>query len=304
MTKNVIIAVAFVIIVIQLIAFNLVGKEDASHDPVRIPKDDFHFYTLPDTVTFCGEVIPIDNFDIRERFEREFYINVYDRTQMLLYLKRSGRFFPMFEEILTEMNAPDDLKYIAVSESALRVDAVSKAQAAGPWQFMKATAKLFGLEVNRYVDERYHVEKSTRAGIAFMKSLHARFGSWALAAAAYNNGPSNISNAQVTQRSKDYFDLFLNKETSRYVFRILVIKEIMKNYDKYGFALSESDYYRPVETETVTVRGAIPDLGLWAKQNKTNYKTVKLLNYWILQDRLPNGNWEIEIPTSEDPKPL
>lgn len=253
---------------------------------------------LPDSFYFCGERIPLEIPDVKERIEDIYYARIGNGDRIFLQLKRTRKYFPFFEKILKEMEAPDDLKYLSVAESSLRIDAYSNADAAGLWQFIPSTAKLWGLRVDKQIDERFHVEKSTRAAIQMLKSLHEELGSWSLAAAAYNNGQANIGKAVKEQKTGNYFDLFLNKETRNYIFQIAVMKEILEHPKQYGYELSEEEYYKPFDDSThrITLKGPISDLGQWAKDQNTNYKIVKLNNYWIMRNTLPEGNWELILP--------
>lgn len=255
-------------------------------------------WALPDSFSFCGEWVPVEQSDVRERLDEIYFGRTGNEERIVLLLKRTRKFFPVFEKILKEMDAPDDLKYLAAAESALRIDMISNADAGGLWQFIPSTARLWGLTVHKTVDERFHVEKSTRAAITMLKHLREAYGSWCLAAAAYNTGQANLNRVIREQDEENYFDLFLNRETRFYVFHIAVLKHIFEHPERYGCVLEESDYYRPYDeaTQTVTVRGPIADLGRWAKTAGTNYKTVKLLNYWILKNTLPEGSWEFLLP--------
>ncbi len=256
------------------------------------------FAMMPDSFFFCGERVPLEIRDVRERMEDIYYARTGNDDRIFLQLKRTRKYFPFFEKILKEMEAPEDLKYLSVAESSLRIDAYSNADAAGLWQFIPSTAKLWGLRVDKQIDERFHVEKSTRAAIRMLKSLRQALGTWSLAAAAYNNGQANIDKAVREQKVEDYYDLFLNKETRHYVFHIAVMKEILEKPKTYGYSLTFEDYYPPFDsaTQKITVKGPIPDLGRWAKDQGTNYKTIKLYNYWIMKNALPEGNWELLLP--------
>lgn len=258
---------------------------------------------IPEKLDFCGEELPLNIPEVKERAEREFYILLQQPGQIVLYLKRSGRLFPMFEKIIEENDMPDDIKYLAVAESALYM-ARSPKGAVGLWQFIPSTAKLMGLKVNSYVDERRHPEKSTRAAMKYLKDGYAKHRSWILTAAGYNMGHTSVAQNLKYQDGDDYFDLFLNEETSRFIFRIAIIKELMKNHEKYGFNLDESNYYRPYKTKTIRVADRIPDIHEWAVENGTTYKWVKLLNPWILKRTLPtpsrNDPWEILVPDAEE----
>lgn len=253
---------------------------------------------LPDELSWCGEKIPLDIPEVKERAEREFYLLLQQPGQIILYLKRSGRYFPLYEQVLREYNMPDDLKYLSVAESALYM-ALSSKEAMGLWQFMSATAKHLGLQVTDMVDERRHPEKSTRAALKYLRQGFESNGSWMLTAAGYNMGHTNVTKNLKYQNADDYFDLFLNTETSRFIFRIALIKELMSNAEKYGFILDKDDYYKPYDTKIVEWNKSIKDLSAWAIEQGTSYKFVKLYNPWILGRELPSpgkGKWEIAVP--------
>lgn len=257
---------------------------------------------LPDTLTFCGEIVPLDDPEVKERAERELYLLIDDPGQIMLYFKRSGRYFPLYERIFKETNMPDDLKYLSVAESAL-YQSTSRAGAVGLWQFMRGTARDYGMHVSDFVDERRNPEKSTYAAMKYLKDAYARTNSWTLSAAGYNMGVGGINKAMKFHvNAEDYFDLYLNSETSRYVFRIVIIKEIMSNPEKYGFDISENELYKPYKTKTVNWTGAINNLSEWAADHGTSYKEVKILNPWILKKSLrpPLSGQKYEILIPED----
>jgi hypothetical protein len=253
---------------------------------------------FPKTLSFCGEKVPLEILEVRERAEREFYLNLQTPGQLILYIKRAGRYFPLFEKILKEEQVPDDLKYLAVAESALFM-ARSPKDAVGVWQFMEPTAKSMGLQVDEFVDERRHIGKSTRAAIQYLRSGYNASKSWSLAAAGYNMGHGSVKENITFQKGESFYDLFLNEETSRYILRIAVIKELMEHADKYGIVLSKDDVYPEPIVTTVKVDRPIMDLASWSINNGTSYKDVKLLNPWILKRALPapkNGAYYIDIP--------
>lgn len=254
---------------------------------------------LPSQLDFCGEIIPLGISEVRERAEREFYVLLQQPGQIILYLKRSARYFEMYERIFKEENVPDDLKYLSVAESALYM-ARSPKNAVGLWQFIPETGRSMGLIIDDYVDERCHPEKSTRAAVQYLKDGYSKFKSWTLAAAGYNMGHTGVTENLKFQDVKDFFDLFLNEETSRYILRIVIIKEIMKNPQKYGFNLNKEELYYSEKYETINYKNSIENLSDWAKQNGTTYKDIKLLNPWILKRFLPsppkNKQWEIAVP--------
>jgi len=255
--------------------------------------------TLPEKLELCGERIPLEIPEVRERAEREFYLLLQQPGQVILYLKRSGRYFPMFERIIKEYNMPDDIKYLSVAESAL-YQARSAKDAVGLWQFIEGTARAYGLRVDKEVDERRHPEKSTRAAMQYLRRAYNRFNNWLVAFASYNMGAEGVANNLDFQGTNNYFDLFLNEETSRYIFRIAIIKEIMENPEKYGFKVPSWERYKPDRTRKIKVSSSIANLAEWAKSQGTTYKDVKILNPWILGRSLPTPksteDWVVEIP--------
>ncbi len=235
---------------------------------------------IPESVTFAGQKISLKEFDVRERFDRELLTNVYWQSQTILLLKRANRFFPTIERILKEQGMPDDLKYVALIESGL-MNVNSPVGASGFWQFMDKTGKQYGLTINTEVDERYHLEKATYAACKYFKESYEVFNDWGLVAASYNMGIEGLRRQLKNQSGSSYYDLFLNTETSRYVFRILAMKEIAEKPQQYGFYIAKNHLYDPIPTMNLSVNYSIPDLAAWAIQFKTNYKTVKLLNPWL-----------------------
>ncbi len=252
----------------------------------------------PNTAEFAGEPTPLHVEDVRERFERELIVNANLDASTLLIIKRSARFFPIIEPILAKNGVPDDFKYLAVAESAL-MNATSSAGAKGFWQFMPTTAKERGMEVTEFVDERYHVEKSTEAACKYLLDAKRKFGSWTLAAASYNGGMAGVQKQMDIQSETNYYDLLLTEETHRYVFRILALKEVMKNPATYGFTFSAAELYKPIPTKKVVIDTTINDLVRFAKTQGINYKTLKYHNPWLRDKKLPNLNrktYEILIP--------
>lgn len=242
---------------------------------------------VPATASFAGEEVPLDLFYVREAFEREIFANSFLHSTTMMIFKRAHRWFPVIEPILKENGIPDDFKFLAVAESNL-VNVTSAAGAEGYWQFVKPTGQKYGLEINEKVDERYHMEKATRAACRFLREARDRFGSWTMAAASYNRGIEGIQRASDNQKAGNYYDLYLNDETSRYVFRILAIKDIYSHPVKYGFYLRERDFYPPIPTRSVTVDSAIADLPAFARLQSANYRILRELNPWIRNYSLPN----------------
>lgn len=253
---------------------------------------------IPEDLNFAGETVPQEDPEIMERVDREFLVNTYWQSNALLLMKRANKYFPIIEPILKKNGIPDDFKYLAVAESGLQ-NVVSPAGATGFWQIMRATGKEYGLEVNSNVDERYHVEKSTQVACDYLNKWKDRFGSWTLTAAAYNAGPAGVQKYMDIQKVDDYYDLLLGQETGRYVFRILAIKEILSDRDKYGFQLDEDDMYEKVPTFTVEIDTAVSNWADFAEQYEINYKILKRHNPWLREPHLNNASrkkYTIEIP--------
>jgi hypothetical protein len=247
---------------------------------------------------FAGEVLPKDNFDALERLDRELSVNSYFHSSTLLNLKAARRYFPVIEPILKAQGVPEDLKYMAVIESNLRNE-TSPAGAKGIWQFMKSTGEHYGLEINSEVDERLHLEKATIAACTYLKDYYKQFGSWTLAAAAYNMGGPRVKRLLEEQRASDYYELNLGSETSRYVFRIIAVKEIMQDPVAFGFYIGESDLYKPFLYTTVAVDTSIANWGTFARDHNTTYRMLKVFNPWLMTDQLSNRSkkaYEVKIP--------
>jgi membrane-bound lytic murein transglycosylase D len=274
---------------VHLLTFSTTAlRTDEDHR--RLFNDNYKIFslTLPDNIDFCGEAVPMQLLDVRERLDRELLVNTYWQSNSLLAHKRAARWFPVIEPVLAREGVPDDMKYLALIESGL-TNAISPMGATGYWQFMKETAPKYGLEVSAEVDERYHVEKSTEAACRYLKEAHAKYGSWSMAAASYNLGPGGVDKQVGRQKTQDYFALLLPEETSRYVFRMLAAKEIIRDPARYGFHLRAKDLYQPYRTRSVTVTGPIEDLADFAMRQGTDYKTLKLLNPWLRDVQLTNA---------------
>ena len=254
---------------------------------------------MPHTLSLFGEPVPLESFGVREAWDLELVVNTYRHSSTILYLKRSARWFPVIESILEEEGVPEDFKYLAVIESGLS-QVVSPAGASGFWQFMKRTAPEFGLEVSSTVDERYDVEKATRAACAYLKEAHEKFGSWVLAAASYNMGQAGVANSLEAQHVDTYWDLHLNSETARYVYRLLALREVMERPEAYGFHLSKADVYAPLEGTVVDVSASVPDLAAFALEHGTTLRELKAFNPWLRDDRLEvttGKSYQVRIPS-------
>ena len=255
-------------------------------------------YYFPTAVDFAGEPTPLNIADVNERFDRELLVNANLHASTILILKRANRSFPIIEPILKKNGVPDDFKYLAVIESGL-INAVSSAGARGVWQFMPETAKEKGMEVNDCVDERYHLEKSTEAACKYLLTAKLKFGSWTLAAASYNGGMTGVNKQIDIQKVTNYYDLLLNDETSRYVFRILALKEIMKNPEKFGFDIPKQELYELFPTRKIEIDSTVNNLADLAISQGINYKILKIYNPWLRDSKLENKmgkKYSIQIP--------
>ncbi len=262
--------------------------------------NDYNVYALqvPGYLDFAGEPVPLSNPDIYERMDKELLVNTYWQSNGLLMFKRAKKYFPIIEPILAKNGIPDDFKYLAVIESGL-TNARSPAGASGFWQIMKATGREYGLEVNDNVDERYNLEKATEVACTYLKKSKKSLGSWTSAAAAYNAGNYGVSKRLKAQDVKSYYDLLLGEETGRYVFRIVALKEILSNPDKYGFNFRDKDLYNNIPTYQVAVDTAVTDFAGFAKGFGVNYKILKLHNPWLREAHLNNKSrkqYYINIP--------
>lgn len=256
---------------------------------------------LPEEVSFAGEPVPLTMPDVRESFDKELQINTYWHSNTLFLLKRANRWLPQIDSVLEKNGIPPDFKYLPLIESALLND-VSPKEAVGFWQILKTSGREFGLEITNEVDERYDPIKATVAACKYLKQAHGKFGSWTLTAASYNRGMSGVNRSLENQNVKSYYDLHLNDETSRYVFRIIAIKEIVENPQKYGFKLKQEHLYQREKLRHVQVKESIKDLIAFAQQQGINYKLLKRHNPWLRGERLTvrkGRSYLIAIPVSE-----
>ncbi len=255
---------------------------------VRNPK-------VPKSMKFADQKVDLDRIDMFERLDRELTGMSYTHGNTLLTIKRANRYFPVMAPILKSEGVPEDLLYLACIESSLNPRALSPAKAAGFWQFMPATGKEYGLEVNEYVDERYDAEKSTRAACRYLKNAYRKYGNWESAAASYNGGQGRISSELSSQQVPTAYDLWLADETSRYMFRLLAMKMIMENPIDYGFIISADQLYQPLEYDTYEVNTPVADWPTWATEHGTNYMTLRDHNPWIRAKSLPNKSGKTYI---------
>jgi membrane-bound lytic murein transglycosylase D len=242
---------------------------------------------LPSTILFAGEVMPATQQDIKERMDREIMATVFWQSNTMMLLKRSAKYFPIIEPILKEYGIPEDFKYLCVAESGLS-NVTSPAGAKGFWQLMEGTSKPYGLEMTDYVDERYNLEKATRTACLYFKESYSAFNNWTLTAASYNRGQNGVTRDLASQGVKSFYDLHMNEETSRYIFRIVSYKLIFENPELYGLYLRPEDYYKIPATKIQTEDSTIGSLSDYAKANGTNYKMLKILNPWLRDKTLPN----------------
>jgi membrane-bound lytic murein transglycosylase D len=253
---------------------------------------------IPDTIYFADERVPSEFFDVYENLDREFLVNTYWHSQTFLFLKRANRYFPVIEPILKKNGVPDDFKYLCVAESGL-TNVVSPAGAAGFWQFLKATGERYGLIINDEIDERYHLVKSTNAACAYLKESYETYGDWTLVAASFNMGMGGLDKQIKKQGVKTYYDLYLNEETSRYLFRIISIKMIMEKPEAFGIHYRKKDLYPIIPVEQIKADTSITDLATWALGQNINYKLLKIFNPWLRQNTLtiePGKSYQIDIP--------
>ena len=263
----------------------------------KVPKKNHIEY--PSEMDFCGEKVPTQLADVKERLDREMLINMNMHGSTTILLKRANKVFPIIEPILAKYGIPDDFKYLAVIESGL-INAISPSGAKGVWQFMPETAKESKLEVTEQVDERYHIEKSTEAACQYLLKAKNKFGNWTVAAASYNGGMTGLQNHITFQQTSNYYNLWLTDETARYVFRILALKEIMKNPEKYGYLIPKEALYPKINTKRITVDSTITNLSTFAISQGINYKILKTHNQWLRDKKLDNPSkkvYEFEIPT-------
>ena len=299
----------FTLLIIALVSFNFLNTEKNTEDiKDSIHQKEFNSYfrsytiTTPDSIGFAEEYTPIYAADIWERYDKEIHKNVYWQSNTLFYFKRANKYFPIIESILKKNNIPNDFKYLAIIESGLE-NVVSPAGATGFWQFMKGTAKDRGMEVNSEVDERYNLEISTQAACDYLQDAYDKFGSWTMAAASYNVGMNGLQRRVTEQNSNNYYDLYLPMETSRYVFRLLAIKEIFENKSKYGFVLRDQDLYKKIKTETISLSEKDIDLFAYSDSLGINYKILKQFNPWIRDKKITNKSkktYTIIIPKKHE----
>lgn len=300
--------IAFIVVLIAVIALNFLS--DTFLDRIADRKYEDYFNSnykvfsigIPKDINFAGEPTPIKDFSVRESMERELVVNTYWQSQTLLLYKRANRWFPIIEPILKQYKIPDDFKYIALIESQL-TNAVSPRGATGFWQIVESTGKEYGLEITDEVDERYNIVKSTEAACKYFKESYKQFNNWTLAAASYNIGKTGLQLQLNRQRESSYYNLLLNDETARYIYRVLAIKEIISRPKIYGFILRKKDLYPPIPTKKIIVDTTIHNLVYFSNDQGVSYKYLKLFNPWLRTGSLNNEQrkkYIIELPKKGD----
>ena len=290
-----------VILNIGIIALLITGSTaDGESEIVRMETPMvFKSVEIPNSVTFAGEEIPLEKFDVKEALDRELLSNAYFHSQTIRYIKLAPRYFPVIEPILKDMGIPDDFKYLAVAESGFNPRAASPAGAVGFWQFLKGTGQQYGLEINNEIDERYHIEKSTVAACKYLRDAYNKYGNWTLAAASYNGGMARVESQQTRQKMTEYYDLLFVEETQRYVFRIVALKLIMENPKQYNFVVHEDEKYPFIKTREVEINWAVKNFADFAIEQGINYKFLKDFNPWLRDDKLTNAagkKYTVKIP--------
>ena len=287
---------AIVACIVGIRALKIAEKRPVSLEQIAIRSNDIEF---TEDITFAGERVPLEMFNIRERYERELLSTCYFHSNTMLLVKRSKRWFPVIEPILKKYGIPEDFKYLCVAESTL-TNAVSPAGAVGFWQFMEATGKEYGLEINKEVDMRYNVEMETEAACRYFLKSYEIYHNWTLVAASFNAGTRRLSKFLKEQKVHSYYDLLLSDETERYIFRILAFKTILSNPEKYGIYVSKNLEYQPFKYKTVIVTESVDSWADFALEHDITYKLLKIFNPWLRDKSLKvkKGEvYEIKIPT-------
>jgi membrane-bound lytic murein transglycosylase D len=294
---------SFVTTVVLALALATTGYTASGEGSVESDeKDSYVVYgvEIPEKVSFAGEPVPLDLFDVKEALDRELLSNTYFHSQTIRLIKLANRYFPQIEPVLKKNLIPDDFKYLALAESGL-TQAVSPAKAVGFWQLMKGTAQDYGLEVGSEVDERYHVAKSTEVACEYLIDSYQKYGNWTMTAASYNAGRRGMDRQVERQKKENYYDLLLNEETARYLFRVVAFKLIFEDPEAYGFTLTKKDLYPEIPIERIEVDSAVANFADFAADNGCNYKILKYLNPWLRDSKLSNPahkTYEILLPES------
>ena len=288
-----------IFVVVLLMAFgttSALSENPTAPEPTQIPSL-MSAVRISEQLDFCGEPMNPDILKNRERLEKELLLTIWDRPQVVLWIKRSARYMPLIQQMLKQNNMPDDIKYIAIVESALRPHAGSRKGAIGFWQFMDFTGRKYGLQIDTEKDERRNIFTSTRAAIAYLKDLYEDLGSWTLAAAAYNMGEEGLKSEILAQKTDDFYRLYLPLETQRYVFRILTAKLILTDPQQFGFSYTQEDLFTPLEFDRIKIECfQVTPIHIIARAANTYFKVIKDLNPEIRGHYIATGNHSILIP--------
>jgi len=290
------------------VVFYSFGRQDRIPDAIRSTSQfpdpqRVHSLQLPEKFYFAGEAVPFKRFDVRQKLDRELLAFTYMHSTTLLLIKRANLFFPIIEPILAEHGVPDDFKYLAIIESHFNPRAVSPVRAMGIWQFMEETGRQYGLEITSQVDERLNLKKATAAAARYLRRSYEMYGCWIIAAASYNGGRARMTRELNRQNVSSFFDLFLNEETTRYVYRLIASKEVISNPARYGFCLRKEDFYHTVRVKTYEVNTPVENWVDWAQERGTTYGQLKIFNPWILGIVLDNRQgktYRVQVPKKED----
>ena len=296
--KNKTILIGILGIALVYVGLRSAQSNEAQH-PIEVRPSTVKPFVLPEQLDFAGESLALNMMEVKEKLDREILVNTYWQSNNLLMLKRSSKYFPIIEPILSRNSIPNDFKYLALIESGLQ-NVVSPAGAAGYWQIMKSTGRENGLEINNEIDERYHIEKSTQVACDYLNEAYERFGNWTLAAASYNMGVAGTARRLSEQGVKSYYDLLLNSETARYVYRIAAVKHIHKNLEEFGYVYHQDQGYSFPEMDTISVNTTVPDWISWAKTQGITYNTLRNYNPWIQSQQLSNSTnkaYHIWVPS-------
>lgn len=284
--------------IIKVFSFSFENRQPDSNSHATENVNFVKAIQLPQNMDFAGEKVPLNMYDVAERMDRELTVNVYWQSQTILFIKRANRWFPIIEPILKKYNIPNDFKYLAIAESGM-MNAVSPAGATGFWQLLEAPAKQYGLLINDEVDERYNVEKATEAACKYLSEANTAFGSWTMAAASYNMGITGLRRQVESQKQSNYYNLYLNEETARYIFRLMALKEVFEHPARYNFKLRKKDLYPAIPVTKMIVDSGISNMADFAAMYKVSYKTLKLFNPWMRQPKLINKErrrFTIQLP--------
>ncbi|MDR1739553.1 MAG: lytic transglycosylase domain-containing protein [Bacteroidales bacterium] len=300
--SSLILIVFIAVISVTFYSFGTNNNDKENNIELAVDPQIVHSLQIPETIEFADTILPVTRFDIRERLDRELMAFTYMHSTTIILIKRANLYFPIIEPILKEHGVPDDFKYLALIESYFNPLALSPVKAAGIWQFMEETAKTYGLEINMHVDERLNLEKATVAACNYLKDSYEIYGDWSIVAASYNGGRERMTRQLEIQKTFSFYDMFLNEETRRYVYRIIAAKEVISNPRKYGFILRKQDFYHTVRVKEVEVK-EVENWVDWSIEQGITYGQLKFFNPWIQDLKLINKTgkvYTVKIPYKED----